>query len=81
MWSLIICASRQWARVVWHHCGLEVATWLTQGPETMVLEPPTDPNEVARDKVRTMVEKKTMVQMATAFAIAVKHYLRGEEGM
>jgi putative membrane protein len=28
-----------------------------------------------------IIEKSTMVRMALAFAVAVKHYLRGEEGM
>jgi hypothetical protein len=27
------------------------------------------------------IEKATVVRMALAFAVAVKHYLRGEEGM
>jgi predicted membrane chloride channel (bestrophin family) len=35
----------------------------------------------ALDECRAIIEKKTMVQMSLAFAVAVKHYLRGEEGM
>jgi len=38
-------------------------------------------DEKALDECRAILEKKTMVQMALAFAVAVKHYLRGEEGM
>ena len=38
-------------------------------------------DEKALDECRAMLEKKTMVHMALAFAISVKHYLRGEEGM
>jgi putative membrane protein len=43
--------------------------------------PPEDPEERAFDRVKAEVEKATIVRMAAAFAIAVKHYLRGEEGM
>lgn len=35
----------------------------------------------ALDECRAILEKKTVVEMALAFAVAVKHYLRGEEGM
>jgi hypothetical protein len=47
----------------------------------MSAEPPTDPQERARDIARATLEKKTVVQLALAYAVAVKHYLRGEEGM
>lgn len=33
------------------------------------------------DETRAVIEKATIVRMALAFAVAVKHYLRGEEGM
>lgn len=31
-------------------------------------------------KARVLVEKKTVLNLIDAFAVAVKHYLRGEEG-
>jgi predicted membrane chloride channel (bestrophin family) len=40
-----------------------------------------DPQAAAYDTARATLEKKTIVQLALAFAVAVKHYLRGEEGM
>jgi len=43
--------------------------------------PSEDPEERALDRLKAEVEKATIVRMAAAFAIAVKHYLRGEEGM
>ena len=49
----------------------------------MVADPFEDGQEdqKALDECRAILVKKTMVQMALGFAVAVKHYLRGEEGM
>jgi ion channel-forming bestrophin family protein len=33
------------------------------------------------NKARVLVEKKTILNLIDAFCVAVKHYLRGEEGM
>ena len=73
--------------MVWIHCespeipGRGIS--LTPGPDTMVADPFEDGQEdqKALDECRAILEKKTMVQMALGFAVAVKHYLRGEEGM
>jgi hypothetical protein len=35
----------------------------------------------ALDETRAVIEKATMVRMCLAYSVAVKHYLRGEEGM
>ena len=32
-------------------------------------------------KVRVLFEKKTAINLLEAFAVAVKHYLRGEDGI
>lgn len=69
-WTTIHLAARNWARTVWLHC-----------PDTLSAQPPTDPEERALDMAKAIVEKKTVIQLALAFAVAVKHYLRGEEGM
>lgn len=70
MWAQIILTSRNWARTVWYHC-----------PDSLETEPLTDPQARARDEARAIIEKKTIVQLALAFAVSVKHYLRGEEGI
>lgn len=31
-------------------------------------------------KARVLIEKKTVLNLIDAFGVAVKHYLRGEEG-
>ncbi|KAI9633770.1 Bestrophin, RFP-TM, chloride channel-domain-containing protein [Dioszegia hungarica] len=70
LWSQIILASRSWARIVWIHC-----------PDSLSAVPIDDVDGKALDETRAVMEKATMVHMALAFAVAVKHYLRGEEGI
>jgi len=38
-------------------------------------------DEKNEDKAKTLVEKKTIINLIEAFAVAVKHYLRGEDGI
>ncbi|WOO83045.1 UPF0187 protein [Vanrija pseudolonga] len=71
-WANITHASRTWARTVWFH---------SQGPDSCVPVPPEDPDERAKDEAKAVLEKKTSVRMALGFAVAMKHYLRGEEGV
>ena len=47
----------------------------------MTATPPQDAGSKSLDETRAVLEKATVVKMALAFAVAVKHYLRGEEGM
>ncbi|KAL1409210.1 hypothetical protein Q8F55_006043 [Vanrija albida] len=70
-WANITLASRNWARTVWLHC-----------PDHTVPDPAKlSPEDAARDEARAVLEKKTTVQLALAFAVAVKHYLRHEPGI
>jgi len=43
-------------------------------------EHPTS-EEVERDQAKILIEKKTVVNLLEAYAVAVKHYLRGEDGI
>ena len=54
---------------------------LTSGPDSQHSHEIVDPAEAALDGSRAVIEKKTLVDMGLAFAVAMKHYLRGEEGM
>ncbi|KZV77661.1 UPF0187-domain-containing protein [Peniophora sp. CONT] len=65
-WSQIVLAARTLARLVWFHV-----------PTTMKL-PDVHPDEV---EARVLIEKKTAINLIEAFSVAVKHYLRGEEGI
>ncbi|KAF8347412.1 Bestrophin, RFP-TM, chloride channel-domain-containing protein [Amanita rubescens] len=66
LWSHIILASRTFSRTVWFH----------------VHEPlPAEANAAEKARKRIIIEKKTALNLLEAFAVAVKHYLRGEDGI
>ena len=45
-------------------------------------KPPSKTDTLTDEKeARALIEKTTMTRMALAYAVAVKHFLRGEEGM
>ncbi|KAI6112252.1 Bestrophin, RFP-TM, chloride channel-domain-containing protein [Pisolithus croceorrhizus] len=68
LWSQIVFASRTFARTVWFHI-----------PENAMPNVPDLTNEERRS--RTLIEKKTVINLLEAYAVAVKHYLRGEDGI
>ncbi|KAI5981553.1 Bestrophin, RFP-TM, chloride channel-domain-containing protein [Pisolithus albus] len=68
LWSQIVFASRTFARTVWFHV-----------PDN-AMPNVRDLNDEER-KSRTLIEKKTVINLLQAYAVAVKHYLRGEDGI
>ncbi|KAG1781202.1 hypothetical protein EV702DRAFT_648242 [Suillus placidus] len=74
LWSQIVLNCRTFGRIVWLHV-----------PENAISAPindrPLSHEETERDKARTLIEKKTMVNLVEAYAVSVKHYLRGEDGI
>ncbi|KLO15172.1 UPF0187-domain-containing protein [Schizopora paradoxa] len=68
-WSQIILASRTLSRAVWFHI-----------PDVSPASNHTS-KEDDEMRARTLIEKKTVINLIEAFAVAVKHYLRGEEGI
>ncbi|KAG8741422.1 hypothetical protein FRC10_002869, partial [Ceratobasidium sp. 414] len=67
LWSTIILASRTFSRTIWFHV-----------PDTPVTAKPEDTTEA---RARNIIEKRTAINLVEAFSVAVKHYLRGEEGI
>ncbi|KAH7338334.1 Bestrophin, RFP-TM, chloride channel-domain-containing protein [Rhizoctonia solani] len=67
LWSAIVLASRTFSRTVWFHVP---DTPSTATPETAV-----------EARARNIIEKRTAINLVEAFSVAVKHYLRGEEGI
>ncbi|KAF9497039.1 UPF0187-domain-containing protein [Pleurotus eryngii] len=69
LWSQIIIASRAFARVLWFHV-----------PDAA---PPTPGAKISADeeRARSTIEKKTAINLLEAFAVAIKHYLRNEDGI
>ncbi|KAF8154747.1 Bestrophin, RFP-TM, chloride channel-domain-containing protein [Crassisporium funariophilum] len=66
LWSQIILASRTLARTIWFH----------------VPDPaPTQGQSVEDVRAHALIEKKSAINLLEAFAVAIKHYLRGEDGI
>ncbi|KAJ1300572.1 hypothetical protein OPQ81_002226 [Rhizoctonia solani] len=75
LWSAIILASRTFSRTVWFHVPDDPTTAVrVSSDEASQLD-----SKVAR--ARTLIEKRTTINLIEAFSIAVKHYLRGEDGI
>ncbi|KAG0694488.1 Bestrophin, RFP-TM, chloride channel-domain-containing protein [Suillus ampliporus] len=73
-WAQIVLNCRIFARTVWFHV-----------PDNAISVPkqdrPISDEQTAQEEARTLIEKKTVVNLLEAYAVAVKHYLRGEEGI
>lgn len=69
--------------------GLVSCSWSVQSSRQVHLHnssnlletKPGDPADADENKARVLIEKKTAINLLEAFAIAVKHYLRGEDGI
>ncbi|KAF9218873.1 UPF0187-domain-containing protein [Gyrodon lividus] len=67
LWSQIVFATRTFARTVWFHV-----------PEDAIGDESLSEDEA---KVRTLIEKKVVINLLEGYAAAIKHYLRGEDGI
>lgn len=43
--------------------------------------PPKEGQSEDEAKARSLIEKKSAINLLEAFAVAIKHYLRGEDGI
>lgn len=91
LWSQIILASRIFARTVWLH----VPDIPEQDDKDKDKNKDQDqdkgqdkdkdkkmtPEEIHEAKARSTIEKVTTINLLLAFAVGVKHYLRGEDGI
>ncbi|EIN05576.1 UPF0187-domain-containing protein [Punctularia strigosozonata HHB-11173 SS5] len=66
LWGQIVLGTRTFARVVWFHVP-DTTDGASKSPE--------------ETKARSLIEKKTVINLLEGFAVAVKHYLRGEDGI
>lgn len=69
LWQQVQVATRTTSRLIWFHC-----------PNYTQLDI-EDADLRDRDAARALLEKKTMLNLLEAFAVALKHYLRGETGI
>ncbi|KAG1769388.1 Bestrophin, RFP-TM, chloride channel-domain-containing protein [Suillus occidentalis] len=66
-WSQIVLNCRTFGRTVWFH---------VPGAQTC-----SSSSETEQGNARSLIEKKTVVNLLEAYAVSVKHYLRGEDGI
>lgn len=68
-WSSIILGGRSLARLIWLH--------VPDAPR------PYDPKDLPteEERLRAIIEKKTIINLIEGFAVSLKHYLRGEHGI
>lgn len=71
-WSAITLASRNFALNIWLHLP---ATSLPAGAVSKLT-----PDELELEKAKSLLEKRTMINLVHAFSVAAKHYLRDESG-
>lgn len=67
MWTTIMVASKNLAQMIWIHVPID-------------RNPPTG-SQSTTTPLENVIEKKTMINLIQAFAVSVKHLLRGEEGV
>lgn len=67
-WSDIIQVSRTMTRLVWFHVPIHTSKNLSE-------------DQLEEDALKVMEEKKQAVQLIYAFSVALKHHIRGEDGI
>lgn len=83
-WSNIILASRTFARTVWYQVSgkLSFIFNIRSRFKHISSDVLPDPNMSQEEqKARCIIEKKTAINLVEAFAVSLKHYLRGEDGI
>ncbi|KAG2111825.1 UPF0187-domain-containing protein [Suillus clintonianus] len=73
-WAQIVLNCRTFSRTVWFHVPDNTISASTK-------DHPLSREETERDQAKTLIEKKTVINLLEAYAISVKHYLRGEDGI
>lgn len=83
LWSHIVLNCRILARTVWFHVPDNTFSAPPKDCHRPIADEITDqdPAKTHKEYAMTLIEKKTVVNLLEAYAIAVKHYLRGEEGI
>ncbi|GJN87786.1 hypothetical protein Rhopal_000741-T1 [Rhodotorula paludigena] len=74
-WSTVSVASRNLASLIWLHTG---QTTLTAAQQADVV-PGSDEDEI--EKLKSLIEKRSILNLIQAFSSATKHYVRGESGV
>lgn len=78
--SCIVLNCRIFARTVWFHIPDNAISLPPKDCHGPIVDEQTD-QDPTKEYAMTLIEKKTVVNLLEAYAVAVKHYLRGEEGI
>lgn len=85
LWAQIVLNCRIFARTVWFHVPDNAISVPTTDRHCLTAKGNSnqdqDQEKILADKAQTLVDKKMVVNLLVAYAVAVKHYLRGEEGI
>lgn len=77
----MILACRTFSRTVWFHVPSKytyaVIFVMLMTPDS----PPAEGQSEEEAKARSLIEKKSAINLVEAFSVSVKHYLRGEDGI
>ncbi|KPV76801.1 uncharacterized protein RHOBADRAFT_51791 [Rhodotorula graminis WP1] len=73
-WSTLSVASRNLGSLIWIHVG---STTLTPTEQAEIV---TGSDEDEIERLKSLIEKRTMLNLIQAFATATKHHVRGESG-
>ncbi|KAG2088143.1 UPF0187-domain-containing protein [Suillus discolor] len=83
LWSHIVLNCRIFARTVWFHVPDNTFPASPKDYQTAdeVTDQDSESAKTQKEYAMTLIEKKTVINLLEAYAVAVKHYLRGEEGI
>lgn len=84
LWSQIVLGCRTFARTTWFHVPSNWSFLFTVKHFANIYsleKNPTGPADNNENEARMIIEKKSVINLLEAFAVAVKHYLRGEDGI
>ncbi|KIJ43161.1 hypothetical protein M422DRAFT_779860 [Sphaerobolus stellatus SS14] len=73
LWSSISIASRNIGQLIWVHVPVERIK-----PNDPIAN---DAEKVRAERIKAVVEKRSMINLVQAFAVSIKHYLRSEPGI
>ncbi|KAG8984482.1 hypothetical protein FRB94_009970 [Tulasnella sp. JGI-2019a] len=68
-WSAVVYGSRLFGRTIWFHI-----------PDA-ALPADATPEQRSESRSRSLIEKKSAINLIEAFAVSLKHYLRGEDSI
>jgi len=73
LWTSIATCSRTLGQLLWVHVGVDRVK-----PNDPIAN---EPDKVRAERIKAVIEKRSMINLVQAFGVSVKHYLRDENGI